>query len=442
MTGATGNVGRRAAELLADKGVPLRLMVRDEARAPSLDAEIVVGDYADPRSLERAFRGVETLFVVSGKAPPGERARLHGNAFATAKRAGVGHVVYLSLQGAAPDSSYPYSWDHWRSERALKETGLPHTILRNGKYAEQILEMIGEDGTVRGPADQGQVAWITREDSARMVAEVLAAPPGGTLEVTGPESLTLSETMAILSSVVDRWLSFASETQEAARGRAMMQGAPDWKADLLAGSYMAIAHGEYASVSKDFERIVGEPPQPFWRWALGNPALDKWHPSLDVLEQQVATTIEDLGWIDDLDDPAVQEHLGVLARRFEGTSGTPELIEAFLALYERFPESAPELEGNQTTLFTLSLMPDTCSRLLRSLDAAPSAVGTALLIRMLANEEVFCGEVDLRDVLRAISQDRAAPPRSHREAVEWLDDPNIESWLRVPGEPIPGRPEA
>ena len=441
VTGATGNVGRRAAELLAAKDVPLRLMVRDPARAPVLDAEIVKGDYADAPSMDRAFSGIDTLFVVSGKAPPGERARLHENAFAVAKRAGVGHVVYLSLQGAAPDSSYPYSRDHWRSERALQETGLPHTILRNGKYAEQILEMIGEDGSVRGPAGHGQVAWISREDSARMVAAILADPPGGTLEVTGPESLTLSETMGVLSSVVDRWLSYATETQEAARGRALMRGEPDWKADLIAGSYMAIAHGEYASVTSDFERIVGEPPQPFWRWALGNPALDKWHPSLDILEGQVATTIEDLGWIDELDDPAVQEHLAVLARQFEGTHGTPELIEAFLTLYERFPESAPELEGNQTTLFMLSLMPDTCPLLLRSLASTPSAVGTALLIRMLANEEVFCGDADLRGVLFEISRDRTAPPRAHREAIEWLDDPNIEAWLRVPGEPLPERSE-
>lgn len=438
VSGATGHVGGRAAELLVAKGLPVRLLVRDPLRAPRLaGAEIALGDYADDAAMDRALAGVETAFFVSAKAPPGEREKLHERAFAAAKRAGVGHVVYLSLQGAAPDSSYPYSRDHWRSERALKETGLPHTILRNGKYAEQILSMIGEDGAVRGPADDGRVAWITREDSARMVAAVLASPPGGLLEVTGPDALTLDETMAILSSVVDRWLSFAEETPENTRGRALIKGEPEWKADLAAGEYLAIAQGEYERVTDAFQRFVGESPQPFWRWALGNPALDKWHPSLDVAEEDVRATIEDIGWIDELDDPAVQGHLAVLARQFEGTAGTPELIEAFLSLFERFPESAPELEGNRTALFMLSTLEGVAPPLLRSLDAVASAVGTALLIRLLANEEIFSDGVDLREVLLRIAHDPAAPPRSHREAVEWLEDTHIDAWLRVPGESVP-----
>ena len=438
VSGATGNVGGRAAELLAAKGLPLRLLVRDPDCAPQLPgAEVAIGDYADEHTMARALRGIETAFFVSATAPPGERADLHKRAFDAAKGAGVGHVVYLSLQGAAPDSSYPYSRDHWRSERALKETGLSHTILRNGKYAERILAMLGEDGAVRGPADDGRVAWITQEDSARMVAAILENPPGGVVEVTGPDALTLDETMAILSSVVDRWLSFAEETAENTRGRALIKGEPEWRADLLAGEYKAIADGDHARVTDAFQRFVGEPPRPFWRWALGNPALDRWHPSLDVAEEDVAATIEDLGWIDDLDDPAVQGHLAVLARQFEGTAGTPELIEAFLALFERFPESAPELEGNRTTLFMLSTLDGVAQPLLRSLDATPSAVGTSLLIRLLANEEIFAEDVDLRDVLVRIARDPKTPPKTHREAVEWLEDPHIDAWLRVPGEPIP-----
>ena len=438
VSGATGNVGGRAAEMLVAKGLPVRLLVRNPDRNPQLPgAEVAIGDYADPSSLDRAFEGIDTLFVVSAKAPPGERAELHRNAFEAARRVGVGHVVYLSLQGASPDSSYPYSSDHWRSERILEETGLPHTILRNGKYSEGILSMIGEDGAVRGPADDGKVARISREDSARMVAAVLADPPGGTLDVTGPEALTLSETMAVLSSVVGRWLSFAEENYTVSRARAVVKGEPEWRADVAAGEYMAIAHGEYANTTDHFRRMVGENPQPFWRWAVGNPALDRWHPSLAVEEASVASTIEDLGWIDDLDDPAVQEHLGVLARQYEGTDGTPELVEAFLHLFERFPESPPELEGNQTALFMLSLMPSVQPLLLRSLAMIASSVGVALLVRLLANEEIYCGDVDLRDVLLQISRDRATPPRSHREAVEWLEDPNIERWLRVPGTPRP-----
>src|SRR4051794_8806817 len=104
VTGATGSVGGRVARLLADRGQSLRLLVRDPSRAPKLDrAEVVTGDYSDPSSLPAAFLDIETAFIVSGYARPGERWRLHANAVDAARAAGVSRVVYLSFQGAAPN---------------------------------------------------------------------------------------------------------------------------------------------------------------------------------------------------------------------------------------------------------------------------------------------------------------------------------------------------
>lgn len=438
VTGATGRIGGRAARLLHSRGLPLRLLVRDPLRAPEIaEAEVVVGDYADPPSLDRAFAGCDTVFVVSAKAPPGERAKLHENAFLAAKRAGVGHVVYLSLQGAVPDSSYPYARDHWRSERALQATGLPHTILRNGKYAEQILALVDEDGVVRGPAGEGRVAWITQDDSARMVAAVLADPPGGILEYAGLDALTLHESMAILSSVVGRRMSFAEETAEAVRAREVVHGAPEWKADLKAGEFVAISHQEYAAPIGDFERIVGEPPQAFWRWAVGSALLDPWRPVFDVREDDVRDTTRDLEWIDDLDDPDVQTHLQFLARRYEGTEGSPALLCAFLALFERLPTARSDGEGTQAVLFMLSTLPDVHPRLVESLGRVPSSLGVALAVRLLTDEAVFYGDIDLRAVLQGVAHDPCAPNAARWEARDWLDDPDIEPWLRIPGEPIP-----
>ena len=416
MIGIAGEgVGRRAGEMLLARGLAVRTVEDD----PS---------------------GVGTLLIEGGAAPPGRRERWEKSLLSAAKTAGVGHVVYLSLQGAAPDSSSPASREAWRGERRVRDAGLPHTILRMGLLAEGLLGLIGEDGVVRGPAEDGKVAWLGADDAARAVAAALAEPPGGHFEPTGPEALTMGETMAVLSSVVDRWLSYAEETEIQSRGRALLKGAEEWRAERTAGAYRAIAHGEYADVTEDYRRLVGTVPTPFWRWALGNPLLDRWHPSLEVAEEDVRATIEDLGWIEELDDPAVQDHLAVLARQFEGTDGTPELIEAFLALYERFPDSAPDLEGNATALFMLSLMPMVGPLLLRSLETRTSAVGTALLIRMLANEEVFVAGVDLRAVLQGVAESREAPAGAHREAVQWLEDPHIDAWLRVPGAAIPEEP--
>jgi uncharacterized protein YbjT (DUF2867 family) len=85
ITGASGRVGRRTAELLASEGRPLRLMTRTPQRVPRLvHAEVVYGDFAEPASLDSAFASVTTALVVSGFAEPGKRARLHRNAFEAA----------------------------------------------------------------------------------------------------------------------------------------------------------------------------------------------------------------------------------------------------------------------------------------------------------------------------------------------------------------------
>jgi uncharacterized protein YbjT (DUF2867 family) len=206
VTGATGHVGGAVAKLLSERGQPVRLLVRDRSKAPKLGAEIAVGEYGDAASLAQAFDGVETAFIVSAHAPPGERAVLHAQAFAAAERARVKHVLYLSLQGSSPTSRYPYSRDHFASEAALRATGLPHTIMRSGKYTEQLLEpeLIDREGVIRGPVGEGLIAWFSRADAARVVATLLTGAPAGIVEPTGPEALTLRETAARLSQLSDR----------------------------------------------------------------------------------------------------------------------------------------------------------------------------------------------------------------------------------------------
>jgi uncharacterized protein YbjT (DUF2867 family) len=67
ITGASGRVARRAAELLAQRGFGLRLMTRTPQRAPKLEGvEVVRGDFAEPATLDDAFAGVSNALVVSG----------------------------------------------------------------------------------------------------------------------------------------------------------------------------------------------------------------------------------------------------------------------------------------------------------------------------------------------------------------------------------------
>ena len=68
VTGATGFLGSHVARVLADQGADLRLLVRSSSNLKNLEglkAETVAGDLRDPRSLETAISGCDTLFHVA-----------------------------------------------------------------------------------------------------------------------------------------------------------------------------------------------------------------------------------------------------------------------------------------------------------------------------------------------------------------------------------------
>jgi NAD(P)H dehydrogenase (quinone) len=263
ITGATGHVGRRAAELLSGHGTPLRLLARDPSRVPRLPgAQVVAGDYADATSMRRACDGVSAAFLVSGSAPPGERAAQHAAAFGAAAASGVEHVVYLSFQGASASSRFPYARDHYESERALAATGVRFTVLRDNLYLDLLPELFGQDGVIRGPAGEGAAAFVAREDVAHVVVAALSAEPAGdrTLDVTGPEALTLREVAERVSALTGLDLAYEDEPIERARARRSTLGVPDWQVEAWIGSYLALAAGELERSADTVRRLTGRDP--------------------------------------------------------------------------------------------------------------------------------------------------------------------------------------
>jgi NAD(P)H dehydrogenase (quinone) len=281
ITGASGRVARRTAELLARDGHSLRLLTRSPERAPKLtEAETVRGDFAEPATLKDAFAGISAALVVSASGEPGERARLHRNAFQAAARARVRHVVYLSLQGAAPDSKYPFSRDHFLSEQYLFATGLPCTVLRNAFYIDMFLEQFDAGGVVRGPARQESGAFVSREDVARTVAAVLGKPPGGIYDVTGPEALSVADIAGRLSALVGRQLRYEEESAGAARERLSRVEPLAWRVDLSVGWFEAIAAGELKRRSDTVLRFTGTAPLTLEDYFRAFPELLRaWHPA-------------------------------------------------------------------------------------------------------------------------------------------------------------------
>jgi NAD(P)H dehydrogenase (quinone) len=264
VTGVTGGLGGRVARRLAERGVGQRLVARDPGRAPELaGAEVAAGSYDDRDSLRRAFAGAHTLFMVSASEDP-DRLRLHANVVGAATDAGVERVVYTSFFGAAPDCSFTFGRDHWHTEELIKGSGLRFTMLRDNLYLDFLPLMVGADGVIRGPAADGRVAAVARDDIADVAAAVLLADgdrhDGRSYDLTGPEALTMAEVAQRLSELAGRSISYHPETLEEAYASRASYGAPDWEVDGWVTTYVAIANGELEAVGGDVAAVAGHPP--------------------------------------------------------------------------------------------------------------------------------------------------------------------------------------
>jgi NAD(P)H dehydrogenase (quinone) len=274
VTGATGGLGGRVARRLADRGVTQRLVVRDPGRAPELDgAEAAAASYDDPDSLRRAFQGARTLLMVSASEDP-DRLRLHANVVDAAADAGVERVVYTSFFGAAPDCTFTFGRDHWHTEELIRASGLGHTFLRDNLYLDFLPLMVGPDGVIRGPAGDGRVAAVTRDDIAEVAVAALLEGDrhvGRTYDLTGPEAFTLAEAAEELSRVAGRTVSYHAETLEEAYASRAHYGAPDWEVAGWVTTYAAIANGDLEAVSGDVAAVAGHPPMSLAEFLARNP---------------------------------------------------------------------------------------------------------------------------------------------------------------------------
>ncbi|WP_162930989.1 SDR family oxidoreductase [Streptomyces sporangiiformans] len=265
VTGATGRLGGRVARRLAERGVPLRLLVRSPERAPKLPgATAVRGGYGDHDAILRGLSGAETVFMVSA-SESADRLSQHRAFVDAAAEAGVQHLVYVSFFGAAPDAAFTLARDHFHTEEHIRAGGIAHTFLRDNFYAELVPDLMGEDGVIRGPAGQGRTAFVAQDDIADAAAAILTRPAdhaGNTYDLTGPESLTLDEAAAILSDVLGRTVTYRPETVEEAYASRAPYGVPRWQLDAWVSTYTAIAAGQLDGVSNAVPRLTGHPATP------------------------------------------------------------------------------------------------------------------------------------------------------------------------------------
>jgi uncharacterized protein YbjT (DUF2867 family) len=268
VTGAAGNVGGELVAALAKAGQPVRAVTRSAApgRSPS-GVEVVSGDLNDPASLRPVLEGADGVFMLPGYADmPGVHAE--------ARRAGVRTVVQLSgMSAGSGDMSNAITAYMAMSEQAARESGLAWTIVRPAMFmtnAFQWLPQLKAGDLVRAPFGPVRAAVTDPADIAAVAAVALTAPghEERVYEVSGPESLSAGDRVAILGEVLGRDLRFEAQTNEEARAE-MSATTPAKYVDAFFDFYVAGALDE-SQVLPTVQEVTGRAPRTFARWATAH----------------------------------------------------------------------------------------------------------------------------------------------------------------------------
>lgn len=178
-------------------------------------------------------------------------------------------VLYRALQnvrypayGADEKATFTLSRDHAQTEAYIKELGFTYTFLRDNFYLDFFIDIALENGEIRGPAGRGRVSAVARKDTSRVAAEILLNPKeweNQTLNLTGPEDLSMEEIVELLSKETGNAITYVDESVEEAYESRKKWPAQNWEYDAWVSTYTAIKVGEQAGVSTDVEKVLGRP---------------------------------------------------------------------------------------------------------------------------------------------------------------------------------------
>ncbi|MGH3802895.1 MAG: NmrA family transcriptional regulator [Pseudonocardiaceae bacterium] len=263
--GATGTTGSRVAQRLTATGVPVRLGSR--SGSPAFEWE-------NPASWSPMLKGARAAYLVyyPDLAFPGAAEKV-GAFIDTALRHGVRRLVLLSGRGE-PQAQL--------TEQMLINSGADWTVVRSSFFAQNFGEKFFlysvRSGVLALPVPDVPEPFVDVDDIADIVAAALTEDVhiGQLYEVTGPELLTFTKALELISQEIGRALTYVGLPPEDFAAALRTQGLPD---DLVEGFTQLLPEvldGRNASVTDGVHRALGRPPRSFADYVRGTADAGVW----------------------------------------------------------------------------------------------------------------------------------------------------------------------
>ncbi|MGW0947490.1 SDR family oxidoreductase [Streptomyces sp. NPDC002623] len=184
VTGATGTLGRLVAPRLRADGHEVRALSR-HSRPYAVDLR------EGGAGLDAAVTGADTI-VHCATTPRGGDEQAAANLIAAAQRAGVGHLLYISIIGV-DRVPLPYYRTKLAVEQLVAESGLGWTVLRTTQFHDllvQLFQILAKVPVMVLPAGVGDQPVEVAEVADRLAELAAGAPAGRVDDMAGPEVRT------------------------------------------------------------------------------------------------------------------------------------------------------------------------------------------------------------------------------------------------------------
>ncbi len=272
VTGATGTVGSQVVKQLTAIGADVRSAVRSTSKAAGMNkVSLVEFDLNKPATVQVAFEGIDKVFLATPLVS--NMIELDAMTIEAAKKAGVKHIVRLSVMGADAEQEFPLGNLHRQVEKLIEASGISYTFLRPNSFFQNYITFTGS--TIKSqnsfylPLGDGKVSFVDVRDVAALAAVELTQSDdeNKAYEVTGSEAISNHQIASMLSKVLGKPISYISISEDTARQSMKSAGMPEPEIELVLGLYAEQKAGNYSTISPAVEQITGKKPISFEQFA-------------------------------------------------------------------------------------------------------------------------------------------------------------------------------
>lgn len=254
VTGASGFVGSRAVRRLAERGAAVTALGRDEARLRKVIPQgipLVIADYDDPASLDRAFAQARKLIFVASDGFAEDMIRQHAHVIDAANRSPIAQTVFTSIADVEDGSPFYFAPVYRDAERRLKSARFSSVILRCGLYSDFILQHWLRETVISVPLADARIAPVSRDDVAAAAVDAILGATDEPRQLAGAVSYSMAEIASAATRALGKPYSYKSCAPEVYLKRLTADVEDPWP-EAFSTLCASIRAGRYAATSQHF----------------------------------------------------------------------------------------------------------------------------------------------------------------------------------------------